>query len=45
VSDEDFRTALEDLIKRNATDLTADDLRGVATDLDDLADQWEGISL
>jgi hypothetical protein len=45
MSDEDFRAGLEDLIKRNATDLTADDLRAVATDLDDLADQWEGISL
>lgn len=42
---EEFRDDVEEVIRRHAADLDADDLRTLATDINDIADKWDGVSL
>lgn len=42
---EEFRDDLREVVKRHAGDLDADDLRAAATDLEQTADNWDGMVL
>ena len=42
---EEFRDDLREVVKRHAGDLDADDLRSAAADLEQTADNWEGMAL
>lgn len=41
MSDAEFRDDLRDLVRKHSSELDADDLRGVAGDLELLADDWD----
>lgn len=44
-TDSEARAAIEEVIKRHSADLNAEDLRGIAADLEGIADKWDGVSL
>ncbi|GAA1280325.1 MULTISPECIES: hypothetical protein [Actinomycetes] len=44
-SDEKFREEVRSAIRRHEQDLDADDLREIAKDLEQTADNWEGVAI
>ena len=45
MSDTDARDEIRTVIERHASELNAEDLREIATDLESTADKWGGIDV
>lgn len=45
MTDAEFRDELTTLVRKHAAELDPEDLRAAAEDLDQTAEQWEGIAL